>query len=107
MNPKAKSPIILYVEFPFQGPFGSEMSEQLEGLAKDIATEHGLLWKIWTENEDEKSAGGIYCFDNVNDAERYLEKHTKRLGSFGITGVIGKFFEVNTPLSKVDRASFL
>lgn len=41
---------ILQVDFPSSGPFGSEMSEAMEGLAESIANEPGLVWKLWTEN---------------------------------------------------------
>jgi Putative mono-oxygenase ydhR. len=95
---------ILQVDFPFVGPFGAAMSEQMDGLARDIATEAGLIWKIWTENEETQRAGGIYLFDNAADAERYLIKHSARLTGFGITGIEGQIFKVNPALSKIDRA---
>lgn len=100
----SKSSVLLQVDFLFSGPFGKEMSTQMEGLAQDIAAEPGLVWKIWTENEAEKRAGGIYLFDNPGDAERYLKKHSVRLESFGITGIVARIFAVNTPLSTINRA---
>lgn len=30
-------------------------------LAHDIANEEGLIWKIWTENEETKEGGGYTC----------------------------------------------
>ncbi len=101
-----KTPVILYVDFPFSGPFGNAMAEQMDGLAKDIAAESGLVWKIWTENEAEKTAGGVYLFDNEQDAKRYFTKHSERLEGFGIKDIVGKFHTVNLPLSKIDRAPF-
>lgn len=95
---------ILQVDFPFSGPFGPEMSAAMAGLAEDIATELGLIWKIWTENEADKRAGGIYLFDNAKDAERYLKKHSARLEGFGVTGSSARIFAVNGPLSAIDRA---
>lgn len=99
-----KTPVILQVDFPFSGPFGRKMSEQMEGLARDIATETGFVWKIWTENEAEKRAGGIYLFDNFSDADRYRKMHTARLQGFGIEGIEARIFAVNMPLSAIDRA---
>lgn len=95
---------ILQVDFPYQGPFAEEMSTAMSSLAADIASEEGLVWKIWTENSEEHTAGGIYLFDNQEDAERYLQKHTQRLQSFGITNIRGVIFKVNQPLSHMTKA---
>jgi len=94
---------ILQVDFPYSGPFGDEMTNAMEGLAQDIAGESGLIWKIWTENEEDKIAGGIYLFDNIEDAKRYLEKHTQRLESFGFSEIRGVIFKVNEALSAIDN----
>ena len=95
---------LVQVDFPYIGPFGEEMSGAMRPLAEDIATEPGLIWKIWTESESEKMAGGIYLFDNEADARRYLEKHTARLSGFGISGIRSLIFATNDPLSRIDRA---
>lgn len=102
--PNSRHPFILQVDFPFSGPFGQKMSEAMQDLAQDIAGESGLIWKIWTENEADKRAGGIYLFDNENDAERYRIKHTERLSEFGINSIEARVFAVNMPLSAIDRA---
>lgn len=96
--------VILQIDFPFSGPWGAALTESVRGLAESIATEPGLLWKIWTENPDTREAGGIYLFSDAPSAERYLAMHTGRLKSFGITQVKAKLFDVNTELSKLDRA---
>ncbi|MBP6714823.1 MAG: monooxygenase [Aliarcobacter sp.] len=98
---------LLQVDFPHHGPFGEEFSNAFIDLAKNISEESGLIWKIWTENEQTKEAGGIYLFDNETDAKRYLEMHTKRLESFGYKDIRVKIFNVNEPLSKITKASFL
>ncbi len=90
---------LLQVDFPHNGPFGDELSAAMSDLAKDIATEKGLISKLWTENKATKEAGGVYLFDNVEDAERYLKKHTERLEAFGYTNIRGKIFAVNEALS--------
>ena len=46
---------LLQVDFPHDGIFGEKMAEAFGDLAKDIANEDGLIWKIWTENETTKS----------------------------------------------------
>jgi hypothetical protein len=95
---------LVQVDFPYEGPFGEEMSVAMRGLAEDIANEAGLVWKIWTESEAEKSAGGIYLFNNEADALRYIEKHEARLTAFGIKNIRSLLFRTNDALSKIDRA---
>ena len=97
-------PDLLQVDFPYQGPWGNEMTAALRGLAESIANEPGLIWKIWTENQAAGEAGGIYLFKDVPSAEAYLAMHTARLMSFGVQRVNGKIFEVNDALSLIDRA---
>lgn len=94
---------ILQVDFPYPGPWGDEMTEAMEDLARSIAEQPGLIWKIWTANEATGEAGGVYLFEDAFSAEAYLAMHTARLKSFGIQHVNGKIFEVNEPLSKIDR----
>ena len=95
---------ILQVDFPHDGIFGEEFSKAFVDLANDISQEAGLIWKIWTENETTKEAGGIYLFSNENDAKRYLKKHTIRLESFGYKNIRGKIFKVNEALSFITNA---
>ncbi|HRL20962.1 monooxygenase [Alcaligenes sp. SDU_A2] len=94
---------VLYVDFPYPGPWGADMSAAMRELAESIAQEPGLIWKIWTENQAERTAGGVYLFTDHAHAQAYLEMHTRRLNSFGIDGVQGRLFEVNHPLSEIDR----
>lgn len=84
---------LLQIDFPYSGPFGNAFFESMKELAEDIANEQGLVYKLWTENEETREAGGIYVFDNLEDANRYLEKHTKRLTSFGFTDIKSKTFK--------------
>ena len=93
---------ILQVDFPYTGPWGPEMTAAMDGLARSIANEPGLIWKIWTENQETNEAGGIYCFTDAQSAQAYLAMHTARLKSFGIPLVNGKIFLVNEALSKID-----
>ncbi len=97
---------LLQMDFPYIGPFGEEFFNEMKELAEDIATEDGLVYKLWTENEETNEAGGIYVFDNLDDAHRYLEKHTKRLASFGFTGIRAKTFKINEELSAICKVSF-
>jgi hypothetical protein len=95
---------LLQMDFPFTGPWGEEMAAELDPLARDIAGEAGLIWKIWTENPETGRAGGIYLFADAESAERYRWKHEQRLNAYGITGVEARSFAVNRPLSEITRA---
>ncbi|WP_397539717.1 monooxygenase [Rummeliibacillus pycnus] len=94
---------ILQVDFKMNGPFREQMATEFEGLAHSINDEDGTVWKIWTENSDTKEAGGIYLFDTKNNAEKYLEMHSNRLASFGITQIRGKIFEINKTLTNINH----
>lgn len=96
-------PVLLQFDFPFRGPWGPALAGAMKDLAQDIAGEPGLLWKIWTESEATSRAGGIYLFANAGDAQRYLEKHTARLQSFGVTGIVAHTFAVNAELTQLTR----
>ncbi|MCB1405687.1 MAG: monooxygenase [Rhodobacteraceae bacterium] len=95
---------LLQIDFPFAGPWGEAMTGAFSDLARDIASEPGLVWKIWTENAETGRSGGIYVFDSADAAQAYLTKHTARLQSFGINGIEAKTFQVNHDLSALTRA---
>ncbi|CDX51475.1 conserved hypothetical protein [Mesorhizobium plurifarium] len=94
----------LLFRFPFPGPWGKELTEAARGLARDIATEPGLVWKIWLEDQAAGHAGGIYLFENAADAERYREKHERRLSAMRLSGVTANAFCVNSELSVLTMA---
>jgi hypothetical protein len=96
-------PTLLQIDFPMQGPFGAEMSAAYRDLAETIGRAPGLRWKIWTENEAERSGGGIYLFDDEPSARAYLEEHTARLQGFGVTDIRARLFDVNEPLTELNR----
>jgi hypothetical protein len=94
----------LLFRFPFSGPWGRKLTEAVHELARDIANERGLVWKIWLENRETGHAGGIYLFEHAAAAERYREKHKRRLSAMGFTGVTANAFSVNTQLSLLTMA---
>jgi hypothetical protein len=97
-------PVLLQIDFPSTGPFAQEMTQAFTSLAESINQETGLIWKIWTENNDTQEAGGVYLFDSMENAKSYLAMHSARLQSFGITNIRSKIFQVNTDLSKINHA---
>jgi hypothetical protein len=94
----------LLFRFPFPGPWGKELTEAVHELARDIASEDGLVWKIWLENCETGHAGGIYLFEHAAAAERYREKHERRLSAMGVTGITANAFSINTELSVLTMA---
>lgn len=94
---------LLQVDFNFQGPFGEEMSALLKELAESINQEPGMIWKIWTENAQTQQGGGVYLFEDEQSALAYLEMHTARLQKMGITDVRGIVFDINEPLSQINK----
>lgn len=95
-------PRLLQIDFPMSGPWGEEMAVALRELADTIAKTPGLRWKIWTENEADGRAGGIYLFDDQDSLARYLDEHTARLRGFGIDDIRAVAFDVNEPLTAVN-----
>ena len=90
--------------FPFPGPWGRELLEAKHGVAREIANEPGLVWKLWLEDRGTGHAGGIYLFEDAASAERYREKHKRRLSAMGITGVTVNASSVHTELSVLTMA---
>jgi len=95
--------VIMYVDFPHNGPFGEEFKNQLSELAESINYELGLVWKVWTENKANKIAGGVYLFDTRANAEKYLAMHSERLAEWGYTDIKGQVFETNEGLSEINK----
>lgn len=94
---------LLQVDFPFTGPWGADAVGALTDLANVIDQAPGLRWKIWTENERDGVSGGIYLFDDEASARAYMDEHSARLASFGITGVRAVFLDVNEGLTAINH----
>ena len=95
--------VIMNVVFPHNGPFGDELKNEMSQLAQSINDEPGLIWKIWTENQAKKIAGGVYMFDTRENAEKYLAMHSERLKKFGYTDIVGNVYETNKGLSAINN----
>ncbi|MDF2153018.1 monooxygenase [Vibrio sp. CAU 1672] len=95
---------LLQVDFEYHGPFGEQMSDALAELAQSINHEPGMIWKIWTESEQDQLGGGIYLFEDEPSAQAYLKMHSARLKKMGIAEVRGQIFDINTSLSVINHA---
>lgn len=80
------------------------MSAALQALARDIAGEEELEWKLWLENREAGRAGGVYRFHSVEAAHRYRAKHEARLAAQGIGDMQCRSFDANEPLSALAHA---
>lgn len=96
-------PKLLQIDFPFSGPFGADMAAALADLARSINDEPGFIWKIWTENESDQIAGGIYLFSDEMQATAYLAKHSERLRNFGIEDIRARIFDINADLTALNH----
>lgn len=96
----------LIFHFPFHGPWKGEMTEALTPLAGDIASEAGLIFKLWLEDEANGRAGGVYLFEDGDSAARYRAMHETRLAASGHEGVEVLSYPVNNVLSALTKAGF-
>jgi len=61
----------LFINFTFNIS-AEEYVEAVSALANDFAAVAGMRWKVWTINEAEKEAGGIYLFDDAASLQDFL-----------------------------------
>ncbi len=96
---------LVIFDFPFEGPFGADMSAAFAPLAADIDKQPGLVWKVWTEKPAEQAAGGVYLFADAAAADDFIAMHSARLESLGVKDVTINRHEVNEELSAITNAS--
>jgi len=94
-------PTFVIFEFPYNGPWGDDMTAAVKDLAHDIAAEEGLLWKVWIDSQERGTAGGAYLFASQETAQRYIEKHESRLPQLGISTFEKRVFDVNSDLTAI------
>jgi hypothetical protein len=63
---------ILQINYKLNGPRAEYERENLP-YAQPIADIPGLRWKVWTINEAEGEAGGVYLFDNAAAVQGFLD----------------------------------
>ena len=62
---------ILQINVKCENP-KADFAEAYLPAAQTIADVKGLLWKVWLMNEEEKTAGGIYLFEDGASVKEYL-----------------------------------
>lgn len=96
--------ILLQINFDFPIEYmGDNLTNNAKPLAESINLEKGFISKIWIENKQTSRSGGIYIFDTLEDAENYAKMHTKRVEQMGATNIVSEYFEINEPLSKLNK----
>ena len=66
----------------------------------------GLKWKIWMDNEEEKTAGGIYLFEDAASVRAYLTGEIigsmkSKAPSIGVSDLQTKVFDIMPELTKI------
>lgn len=95
---------ILQINFKFNLS-RAEYEQAASSIAGEFAALAGLRWKIWTMNEKEREAGGIYMFEDASSAKAYLEGPlaAKMTGHPAFSAFSVKLFDVMEGATKVTR----
>ena len=62
---------LLQITFNFSVP-KADYEQAANSLVNDFANLPGLIWKVWTLNEDQSEAGGIYMFESQASLDEFL-----------------------------------
>jgi len=62
---------LLQINFNFSVS-SDEYAQAANSLVNDFANLPGLIWKVWTLNEDQSEAGGIYMFESQTYLDEFL-----------------------------------
>lgn len=96
--------ILVQINFDFPPTMmGEALTNGAKPLAESINNEEGFISKIWIENPETAESGGIYVFENMVSAQKYVAMHTKRVEAMGAGNIVCKYFTVNEPLSLINR----
>ena len=95
---------ILQISFTYEATADEYRSLAAE-MAGAFAEVDGLRWKIWTQNEDESVAGGVYLFENraVLDAFLAGPLAAQVTGHPAVKDLTAKIFDVMGGPTRVTR----
>jgi hypothetical protein len=97
--------VVLQVNFTPSPDRSKRRDEARLEQARQIAELPGLQWKIWIEDVESSTRGGIYLFDDLASAKAWAEDSLrKRLTQGGATNISIRYFEVDRDVSVVTRA---
>ena len=97
---------ILQVNFKFSVS-RAEYEQAASSLAPEFAKVAGLRWKVWTMNEAESEAGGVYYFDDEASLQAYLAGPLAATvkGHPAFSEMSVKQFEVMADVTAITRGS--
>ena len=79
------------------------MTAKAKERALSVNLEPGFLWKIWTQDVANERPGGIYCFDTIEHANKYMQMHEARLKSAGALDIQFKILSINEELTHINH----
>jgi hypothetical protein len=81
-------------------------AEDTKKFAKKVASQKGLLWKIWIGDGDRSEVGGIYLFESDQAARNFVSGpvFAEIKGNPAFSRVDAKLFDVNEECSAITRA---
>ena len=82
-----------------------ELEKAFLEVAQSIADVKGLLWKVWLMNEAEKSAGGIYLFEDDASVKAYLKGEIVAgiMSHPALSDIEAKVFDILPEHTKITR----
>ncbi len=83
-----------------------EQAREFTASAEKIAGVPGLVWKLWSYDDEAQTAASIYLFDSEEHARAWGDGPMKpALGSHeGISDIEVNYFDVDEDLSAITRA---
>lgn len=82
-----------------------DYEQAAKSLVDQFANLPGLMWKIWTMNEEQKEAGGIYLFEDEASLNKFLNGPlAKTVTSHpGLSNFSVKSFSVMSELTEITQ----
>lgn len=98
---------ILAVTFDNPNSFSNpEVRSGLSQSIPDLQQLPGILWKVWTYNEDEARGASFYLFDSLDNAKAWGEEALlQALDGLGASNVVVNYYEVDEEFSKATFAT--
>ncbi|UWQ91620.1 monooxygenase [Rhodobacteraceae bacterium M382] len=88
----------------YNGPMTQEFAEGTKQLAHSIAQDPGVIWKIWTIDQNSGDFGSTYLFRDLAALDTYKAMHVKRLAAIGVTVTSDHVFDIMEDLSAITNA---
>ena len=63
---------VLIVTSSFEGA-ASALEKEAARIADPVAQVPGLIWKLWLENPETRTVGGVYLFESEEALRRFID----------------------------------